>query len=137
MGGLFPLTTLFPLITMFSAGRNGTGKHNEIAGERVRTVDNDVGNVVLYQLSYARIGPGHCTLTRPICKMGTRWNYQSVDMFGFFVIPAEAGIQTSDAYLSYWIPAFAGMTVLGRTCRRAGSSAGRRLTFLGNFAKMW
>ena len=50
MGGLFPL------ITMFSAGRNGTGKHNEIAGERVRTVDNDVGNVVLYQLSYARIG---------------------------------------------------------------------------------
>ena len=24
------------------------------AGERVRTVDNDVGNVVLYQLSYAR-----------------------------------------------------------------------------------
>ena len=26
------------------------------AGERVRTVDNDVGNVVLYELSYARIG---------------------------------------------------------------------------------
>ena len=25
------------------------------AGERVRTVDNDVGNVVLYQLSYARV----------------------------------------------------------------------------------
>ena len=28
---------------------------NQRAGERVRTVDNDVGNVVLYQLSYARI----------------------------------------------------------------------------------
>ena len=26
------------------------------AGERIRTVDNNVGNVVLYQLSYTRIG---------------------------------------------------------------------------------
>ena len=32
-----------------------TGESPQRAGERVRTVDNDVGNVVLYQLSYARI----------------------------------------------------------------------------------
>ena len=32
-----------------------TGESQQRAGERVRTVDNDVGNVVLYQLSYARV----------------------------------------------------------------------------------
>ena len=34
------------------------------------------------------------------------------------VIPAKAGIQVSDSHLSYWIPAFAGMTVFWRTRRR-------------------
>ena len=34
--------------------RNGEKERRQRAGERVRTVDNDVGNVVLYQLSYAR-----------------------------------------------------------------------------------
>ena len=44
---------------------------NERAGERVRTVDNDVGNVVLYQLSYARIGEWvYCTLFFSSCKAG-------------------------------------------------------------------
>ena len=35
------------------------------AGERVRTVDNDVGNVVLYQLSYARFNQSGALYTVP------------------------------------------------------------------------
>ena len=40
---------------IFPENRNDSVEVKQRAGERVRTVDNDVGNVVLYQLSYARI----------------------------------------------------------------------------------
>jgi len=37
---------------------------------------------------------------------------RQLDLFGnsIIVIPAEAGIQTNNVHLHYWIPAFAGMT---------------------------
>ena len=53
-----------------------------IAGERVRTVDIDVGNVVLYQLSYTRIWYGtNYTLSTGFCKTGEKESVASVDLY--------------------------------------------------------
>ena len=45
-----------PRPDLFNSSLRGTGRRNtKRAGDGIRTHDNDVGNVVLYQLSYARL----------------------------------------------------------------------------------
>ena len=41
---------------------------NPKAGDEIRTHDNDVGNVVLYQLSYARRTSQTGRISRPNCN---------------------------------------------------------------------
>ena len=67
------------MVTIFdSASTTGvsTMESKKRAGERVRTVDNDVGNVVLYQLSYARVNRSVALYSVPhILQDGGKWAF--------------------------------------------------------------
>ena len=71
------------------------------AGEGTRTLDTELGKLVLYQLSYARPDPdddGMISARRRAVKGPRRLH----------VTPTEAGV-----HASAWIPASAGMTAGG------------------------
>ena len=61
---------------MVAAGESGIAVSRTVqrAGDGVRTHDNDVGNVVLYQLSYTRLSG-----TKRVCSVapGESRNYRS------------------------------------------------------------